>query len=57
MSDLEKFDEKSDLDEPEEAAVLLGFHRGVCRTSSLAITVKKKKREDVYTRDWSAQMS
>jgi len=41
MSDLEKFDENSDLNEPEEAAVLPEFDRGVCRTSSLAITVKK----------------
>jgi hypothetical protein len=30
-----------DLDEPEEAAVLPEFDRGVCRTSSLAITIKK----------------
>ena len=50
MSDLEKFDEKSDLDEPEEAAVLPEFDRGVCRTSSLAITVEKKN-EKVFIRE------
>ena len=47
MSDLEKFDTSSDLDESDVAARLLGLDRWI---PSLAMTVKAEKsdREGVY---------
>ena len=45
MSDLQKFDARSDLDESDGAAMVLGLDRLI---SSLAMTVKAKFRENVY---------